>query len=92
MKACTSHIIEWDPTQEKYVTLPKNCLSYIIVNQGNSQVMIDNSIVLNPNENYPVSNHSGYYHTGQIKLRVSNDQTPFSDNTKVLIRLILGTA
>lgn len=89
MKNCTSHIIEWNEQEEEYINLPEKCLSYTLVNNGNSKVAIDDAVILEPNEAYPVAQHTGYYHKGQIKMRVINVSAPYSNSTKVLIRLIL---
>lgn len=91
MRKCTTSIIEWNEQEEEYIKLPKNCLSYTIVNNGNSQVAVDETVILEPNEAYPVVHHTGYYHVGQIKMRVVNINAPYSNNTKVLVRLIVET-
>lgn len=89
MKQCTSHIIEWNEQEEEYIKLPQNCLSYTLVNNGNSKVVVDETVELEPNEAYPVAHHVGYYHTGQINMRVVNISAPYSSYTKILMRLIL---
>lgn len=91
MKTCTTHIIEWDEDQEQYIRLPKRCLSYTIFNDGNSLVTINESILLDPKRDHSVAHHSGYYHTGDIELRVANIQPPYSNITKVVVRLIIET-
>lgn len=91
MKVCTTSVIEWNEQEEEYIQLPKKCLSYTIVNNGNSQVAVDETVILEPNEAYPIAHHTGYYHSGQIKMRVININPPYANDTKVLIRLIVET-
>jgi hypothetical protein len=89
MQRCTTHIIEWDSTQESFVELPSNCLSYNIVNEGGSLITVDDSIELRPRQFHPVAYHTGYYHTGKLDIKVTNTQPPYSDKTKVIVRLVV---
>ena len=89
MKKCTSYIIEWNENEEDYIKLPPNCLSYTFVNNGNSKVAIDETVELEPNEAYPVAHHVGYYHVGQIKMRVVSISAPYNNHTKVIVRTIV---
>lgn len=89
MKQCTTYTIEWNEQEDNYIKFPDKCLSCTVVNYGDSQVVVDQSAVLNPNKAYPLEHHVGYYYTGRIELRLTNTNPPFGAKTKVLLRMVV---
>ena len=91
MKKCTTYTIEWNEEMEDFLKIPENCLSITIANQGESKIAVDETIELEPKQAYPLEYHVGYFHTGQIRLRVVNTSAPYASFTKVHLRLTVET-
>ena len=87
LKSCTTYTIEWNEEEEDHIKIPKNCLSLTIANQGDSKVAVDETVILEPKQAYPLEHHVGYFHTGQIKLRVVDTSSPYKAHTKVIFRI-----
>ena len=69
MKKCRNTWVFWKT--ERYpenLPIPEKCLSYTIFKKSGVDVIIDRSETLADGEYYPVDQHSGYYHTGFIRI------------------------